>query len=340
MTETTVETTEKVEPQTEIVGEYDYIKDLKLKYSLFLGCVIPNRYPMIERASRNVFKKIGVELVDMEGASCCPAPGVFRSVDKALWYSMSARNITIAERAKNDLLTLCNGCYGTLLEVDEEMKHDEELNVRINEILKSAGLHFEGSTNVRQVMDVLYNDIGLDKIRKLVKKKLGLRVAVHYGCHLLKPSGIRPFKGEFENPTFFDEVVDTLGNHSLDYPSKFQCCGAGGAVRTSFKDTSLQFTLEKMRSIKKSGADVIVVCCPFCFLQFDLGQVEMKSMLNEGEEPFDVPVLFITQLMGLAMGMDPVELGLVKPAGMTGISPFVDHVKLLEKIAKEAAKNE
>ncbi len=314
-------------------------RDMNLHYSTFLGCVIPNRYPMIERSVYNVFKKLGIELQEMKGASCCPAPGVFRSVDNATWVTLAARNITIAEENQSDLLTLCNGCYGTLLEVNHQMRHEPELRERVNGLLNKIGRNYKGTTRVRQVVDVLYNDIGLDNLKSLVKNKLDLRIAVHYGCHLLKPAKIRPFNDEFEDPHFFDEIVEALGNKSLNYRSKMLCCGAGGAVRTSIKGTSLQFTLEKMREIRRSGADCIVVCCPFCYLQFDLGQIEARDMLNEDEYPFEIPVIFITQLMGLAMGMSFEELGLVKPDHLSGISPFVDNTALLEKISKKIKKN-
>jgi len=304
-----------------------------LRFSLFLGCVIPNRYPMIERASRFVLDKLGMELVDMEGATCCPAPGVFRSVDKALWLTLGTRNLVIAQNNKTtELLTLCNGCFGTLHEVEHEMKSNPEINKRINEILAEKNLHFDGNVNVRQIMDVLYFDLGLEKLKSLVKKTLNLNVAIHYGCHILKPSNTQLFGQDPDNPTFFDEVVESIGCQSIDYQEKLMCCGAGGSLRTGFKDSSLQYTLAKLRQIRKVGADCIVVCCPFCHLQFDLGQIEVSKLLDEGEEEYRIPVIFITQLMGLAMGLDPEDLGMIKPKELKGISPFVSFDPLLKKI--------
>jgi heterodisulfide reductase subunit B2 len=310
------------------------LSDLNLKYSLFLGCVIPNRYPMIERASRNVMKKLGIELIDMKGASCCPAPGVFRGVDSAVWLTIGARNINIAQNNGADLLTFCNGCYGTLIEIDHSLKHDNDLKKKINQILAETGREFDGSIRVRQIMDVLYFDIGTDRLKKLVKDKLGLKCAIHYGCHLLKPSKVRPFGSNIETPTFFEEIVETLGCQSIDYKDKMLCCGAGGGVRTTFKNTSLNFTLTKLREIKKVGADCIVVCCPFCNLQFDLGQLEVKNLMAEGEEAFNIPVIFITQLMGLAMGMEYEDLGMIKPSELKGVSPFISVQPILDKVTK------
>jgi len=307
--------------------------DLGLKFSLFLGCVIPNRYPMIEQSTRTIMKEMGVEFLEMEGASCCPAPGVFRSIDPLIWLTLGARNINIAQQQKTDILTMCNGCYGTLLEVDHKMKHDHKINAEVNKVLAETGRNFDGSVKIKHLMEVLYFDIGIQKLKSMVKNKLGFKVAVHYGCHLLKPSRIRPYGGNSENPTFFDEIVEAMGCESLDYRDKFLCCGAGGGVRTGIKETSLEFTHQKLKQVRKSKADLIVVCCPFCHLQYDLGQVEVNKMI-EGEEPFHIPVLYISQLIGLALGLEPQDLGLVKPTDIKGITPFISLDSLMEKIPK------
>ncbi|UYP45746.1 H(2):CoB-CoM heterodisulfide,ferredoxin reductase subunit B [Candidatus Lokiarchaeum ossiferum] len=304
----------------------------ELNYSLFLGCVIPNRYPMIERASRTLFDELNIKVDEMEGASCCPAPGVFRSVDKAMWLTVGARNINIAEQNHNDLLTLCNGCNGTLNEVDHQLKHNEELKGRVNEVLSSVGRTYTGTSKVRHIMDVLYYDIGVEKIKSLVKRKLNLNVAVHYGCHILKPAAIQVFGQDPDDPTFFDEIVEATGATSIIYRKKMMCCGAGGAVRTANKSVSSHLTLEKLREIRKAGADCIVVCCPFCQLQYDLGQLEVANLMDEGEVPFQIPVIYITQLLGLAMGIEPERLGMIKPADMKGISPFTSQDPILEKV--------
>ncbi len=310
--------------------------EISLEYSLFLGCVIPNRYPMIEVASRTVMRELGIKIHEMEGASCCPAPGVFRSVDKAMWYSLGARNITIAEQKKTHLLTLCNGCYGTLQEVNHQMKSNTILNTRVNEILNATNRKYEGSIDIKHIMDVLYLEMGIPRLKEFIKKKLNLRVAVHYGCHLLKPSKLKPFGQDPDNPTFFDEIVEALGCESVDYRKKMMCCGAGGAVRTAKKDVSSLLTLEKLREIRKVGADCIVVGCPFCQLQYDLGQKEIIDLLDDGEPPFEIPVVYITQLIGLAMDLNPKELGMVKPTEIKGISPFTSQKPILLKVSERS----
>jgi len=162
---------------------------------------------------------------------------------------------------------------------------------------------------------------------------------VHYGCHLLKPSQIRPFHNEVDNPRFFDKMVEMCGCVSVDYKDKFMCCGAGGAVRSTQKDNSLKFTIEKLRNMRKAQADCIVVCCPFCQLQYDMGQMEIRPFLEEDEEPFRTPVLFITQLLGLAMGLTPQDLGMIKPENVDGLTPFVPLDNILEKIRRNQESN-
>ena len=157
--------------------------DSPLEYSLFLGCVVPNRYPMYEKATRVVMEKLKIILKDMEGASCCPAPGVFRSVDNKIWTLIGARNLTIAEKNNADIVTLCNGCYGTLSDVNHILKSNPQITRETNEDLSKINRHYNGTIAVKHLMEVLYKDIGLSRIKSVITTPLKLNVAVHYGCH-------------------------------------------------------------------------------------------------------------------------------------------------------------
>ena len=305
-------------------------------YSLYLGCVIPNRYPMVERATRTVLSELGVGLKDMEGAGCCPAPGVFRSFDIPTWLTLGARNITIAEDNDADIISMCNGCYGTLLEVNHTLKHNNKKKIEVNDHLKDIEREFKGSIDVKHLMEVLYKDLGLKKLSDVAIKPLGLKVAIHYGCHLLKPAEIRPWGGETEDPRFFDEMIEILGCESVEYRDKLMCCGAGGGVRAAVKEVSLDFTRHKLEKMREKDVDCIVVCCPFCMLQLDLGQLEVNGMFREIiKEPFSIPVFYYTQLLGLSMGINPNELGLIKNHNMKGVPPFVNQDELLKKLFKK-----
>jgi heterodisulfide reductase subunit B len=272
------------------------------KYAFFLGCIAPLRYPGIEKSTRVVFKALGVELVDLEGASCCPAPGVIKSFSKATWLAAAGRNLALAEKAGLDIVTVCNGCYGSLFEAAHELHEDKEMLAEVNKILAEVGLKYSGNTKVKHFAEVLYNEVGTDKIKAAVKTPSGYNVAAFYGCHFLKPSKLKQLD-DSEDPTILDELVEAVGAKSALYKKKDKliCCGAGGGVRSQFGETSLKFTQKNLEIMKKNGAQIIVDVCPFCHLQFDAGQKDSG---------YAFPVLHLSQLYGLAMGMDAKDLGL------------------------------
>ncbi len=300
-------------------------EDYKWRYGFFLGCVIPNRYPMIEISIRNVFDHLGAELLDLPGASCCPAPGVFRAFHIPTWFVIAARNISIAEELGVSPITGCNGCYGTLRDAWYELEHDYEKKKEVNEYLAKIGRKYTGTFEPKHIVQALYLDMGLDYLKDFIKLKFSdLKVGVHYGCHIVKPSEKRPWNGEYESPEFLDEIVEITGAKSIDYKDKYMCCGAGGAVRTAVKEVAADFTREKLVNMRDAGVDIIINCCPFCHLQLDLGQVEVNNFYGDIiGEPFHIPVIYITQLLGVAFGMDPNLLGLVKNHELQGVSPFI-----------------
>lgn len=319
------------------------MSEKNLRYSLFLGCVIPNRYPFIEQSIRNVFKELDIELIDMQGASCCPAPGVFRGFDITTWLVVGARNITIAEQNGADIVLGCNGCYGSLLEVNHQLKHDKKKRDMVNKHLAKIGREFKGTIEVKHLVEVLYYDYGIEKIKRKTrygrKPPLDLNTAIHYGCHLLKPGSIRPWGGEFEEPRFFDELVEATGCRSVDYKDKLLCCGAGGAVRTASLEVSLDYTREKLENIRNVGADCIVVCCPFCHLQLDLGQMQVNNTFKDKiGEPFNIPIIYYTQLLGLALGMSTETQGLIKKHELSGVPPFISIDPFLNKIGESIGR--
>ncbi|MCL2115465.1 MAG: CoB--CoM heterodisulfide reductase subunit B [Methanobrevibacter sp.] len=277
-----------------------------MEIAYFLGCIMNNRYPGIEKATRILFDKLNIELNDMAGASCCPAPGVFGSFDKKTWASIAARNITIAEDMGSDIMTECNGCFGSLFETNHMLKHDEEMKDEINEVLAEAGREFKGTVNVRHFAEILYNEVGLDKLADLVDNPLDLNVAVHYGCHFLKPTEEIQIDNA-EKPTILDNIVEATGAKSVPYKDKMLCCGAGGGLRSRDIDVTLSFTKEKLDNMTAAGVDAIVNVCPFCHLQFDVGQTEVNKKYGTN---FAIPVFHLAQLLGLAIGLGSNELTL------------------------------
>ena len=270
------------------------------KYAFFLGCIAPFRYPGIEKSTREVCKALGVELVDLKDASCCPAPGVIKSFSKTTWLAAAARNLALAEKEGLDIVTVCNGCYGSLFEAAHELHENKEMLADVNKVLAEIGLKYSGGTKVRHFAEVLYNEVGIEKIKGAVKKPVGYKAAAFYGCHFLKPSKIKQLDDP-ENPKILDDLVEAVGAKSVLRNQKAMCCGAGGGLRSQFGETALNFTKANLEIMKKGGAEMIVDVCPFCHLQFDAGQKDSG---------FAFPVLHLSQLYGIAFGMDAKDLGL------------------------------
>jgi len=272
-----------------------------MKYAFFLGCIAPLRYPGIEKSTREVFKALGVELVDLKGANCCPAPGVIKSFSKATWLAAAARNLALAEKAGLDIVTVCNGCYGSLFDAAHELNENKELRDEVNKILAEIGMEYSGKTKVKHFAEILYKEVGIEKIKKAVKTPADYNVAAFYGCHFLKPSKLKQLD-DSENPKILDELVEAVGAKSMLRRKKAKplCCGAGGGLRSQFGETALKFTNANLEIMKNSGAEMIIDVCPFCHLQFDAGQKDSG---------YSFPVLHLSQLYGIAMGMDAKDLG-------------------------------
>ncbi|MBQ7701816.1 MAG: CoB--CoM heterodisulfide reductase subunit B, partial [Candidatus Methanomethylophilaceae archaeon] len=244
------------------------------KYAFFLGCIAPLRYPGIEKSTRVVSEALGLELVDLKDASCCPAPGVIRAFDKYTWLAAAARNLALAEKEGLDILTICNGCYGSLFDAAHELAEDKEALAKVNEVLAKIGLEYKGTTKVRHFAEVLYNEVGVEAIKAKITKPLEYQVAAFYGCHFLKPSKIKQLDDP-ENPHILDDLIEATGAKSMPRKQKVMCCGAGGGLRAGFPANAMKFTQTNLENMKESGAQFIIDVCPFCHLQFDIGQKDL-----------------------------------------------------------------
>lgn len=273
------------------------------EYKMFQGCVIGNRIPFIEASARKVFDKLGISTSDAAFA-CCPDPVGFNSTDHLSWLAMGARNLTIAEEEGKDVISLCNGCFQTLKLVNEELKHDDHEREKINNLLKIVGREFKGSINVKHFVEVLH-EVGAEKIKENVTKDLsGLKVACHTGCHYNRPSE----KIETDDPMKplkLREIVTAVGAVPVDYEEEVLCCGTG--VGNSEEEPAMQILSNKLTSAMNAGAEAIIVNCPACYQQFDNNQKKAEKINNS---TFGLPVLYITELLALAFGEDPKDLGL------------------------------
>jgi heterodisulfide reductase subunit B len=271
-------------------------------YALFLGCTIPARQPHYELSARKSLAKLGIELVDLANMTCC-APPPLQSIDLETSLSIASYNICIAEEADLNIVTLCTGCFESLAMANNMLKENRELKMRVNKILSCAGKEFRGTKEVRHYLQVLMNDVGLDRLRKSTTKDLSnLKVASFSGCHALRPSRLLRFDDP-ERPQIFDNLIEALGAKSIWYRNKLKCCG--GLLRGYADDVALAIARDKIVNTTKAGADCIITLCPFCFLTLDMGQILMKSTYHE---EYSMPVLHYTELLSLGLGIDPKEL--------------------------------
>lgn len=274
------------------------------EYALFLGCLIPARLPHIEAISIKVLDQLGVKTKDITDASCCPDPVVMKSLDFKSWLAIAARNLSMAEETESDILTLCSGCYSTLSKANHLLKHNDELRGEVSHLLSEINRSFSGKINVKHVVEII-RDVGKETIEQRVKKPLKqLKVASHPGCHLVRPSDVIHVDDP-NVPTIQEEIVSWVGAKPVSYPLKMLCCGVG--IKMVDPEANLLLLREKLADIKETEANCIVTPCPFCFMQFDKGQKEVN---REFSENYVFPVFYITELLGLALGFSPDEVGL------------------------------
>jgi len=274
-----------------------------MKYIPFFGCMMTTKYPWFEASVRRTLGKVGLDLVDVEGFSCCPDPIYFQAADKIDWYTLAARNISVAEDLGHDIITTCSGCTATLSETNLALKEDAVLREIVNARLKKVGREYRGTINVRHAVTVLRDDFGLERVAETVTRPLaGLRVAVHYGCHLLKPSRVMRVDDP-NRPTILDNLIRTIGAEPIHHEKTLLCCGRA-CMNDDIPEHMVMDILETVRSHK---ADCMGLICPTCFDEFDLGQVILGRKYSK---TFDVPILYYFQLLGLAQGLEPKEVGL------------------------------
>ncbi|MFX0107912.1 MAG: CoB--CoM heterodisulfide reductase iron-sulfur subunit B family protein [Candidatus Hodarchaeota archaeon] len=270
-------------------------------YEVFLGCAIPNRFNNYEASMRVVAKELGVELIDFDGASCCGTV-VLKSIDETSWLSVSGRNIALAESRGHNIVTPCNGCFGSLKDTDHVLHDDKEYRKKVNSALKPLGLEYTGKAQIRHFVEVLY-DLKDEIKNKIVKPLDGLRTAFHPGCHLLRPSNVAGFDDP-ELPGKVDELLELAGAKSVPWTLKLSCCGSPLLIAS--EEVATGVLKEKMTSAKEAGANCLVTNCPACHTQFD---VQVLGLKDDDGESLELPALFVTQILGLAMGKDPESLG-------------------------------
>ncbi|OPX64749.1 MAG: CoB--CoM heterodisulfide reductase subunit B [Methanomassiliicoccales archaeon PtaB.Bin134] len=259
---------------------------------IFPGCLIPTRLPFLEAASRFVLDRMGADCADLPGATCCVEPIGLRTMARETWLASSARLLAIAEEGGRDVLTLCNGCYMSLKEAHHALE-DDLVRRRVNEVLGDIGREYRGEVQIHHLPGYLLEHE--EGVRRLITRPMGLRLAPHPGCHMLRPSEVLRLDRSFR-PEVLDKIASWAGATVDPGPEWPACCGGGLAGIDEV--LSAELLMDSVRGPQASKVDAILTPCPFCFVQFDIKQKE------------GVPVLYLAELMALAMGASPERIGL------------------------------
>jgi len=267
-------------------------------YALFLGCTVPVRAQHYELAARGVAKELNIEFVDMPNASCCGFP--IKALDAETSLLIAARNIGLASKMHLDIVTLCNSCTATLSDAQLKLKSKEFYYK-----FKNLGFSYPNEIRVRHFVRMLYEDIGIENIKRAIKKPLkSLSVIAHYGCHYMRPSYLYGFDDP-EYPHTLDDLINATGATSIDYLDKKMCCG--GSVLGVDEGLALTLANHKLSVAKKAYADALISICPFCTVMYEDNQRKVEAKFNI---TFGIPVLYYPQLLGLGFGLSQDAVGL------------------------------
>jgi heterodisulfide reductase subunit B len=273
---------------------------MKLKY--YPGCSLEVTAKNYNQSTQEMCHLLGVELTEPSEWTCCGSSPALK-MDRLLSVSMAAHNLSLLDNmGEEDVLIPCPFCYRRLLSAQEELQKDKALKAQVNEVIEAKS---EGKTRIINILEFLLKEVGLEAIREKVTRPLtGLKVSPYYGCYLVKPAQVTHFD-DAEDPTSMDQVLKALGAEVLDWDFKTECCGSGLALSKTGKVVELSGRI--VREASYQGADALVVVCQLCQANLDMRQDEISRV--EGQK-YEIPIIYITQLVGLACGLEPEKLGL------------------------------
>lgn len=277
-----------------------------MKLAYYPGCSAQSTCAELNTATLLVAKKLGLELTQLFTATCTGAREL-RAVDPLAFYSLNVRILALAEKDNLPVMTVCNTCTLNLLDAQTAFQEDPALAEKINERLAEEGLHYSGGTRITHFLWVLFEEIGEERLKSMFVRQLpGLNVAAFYGCHITRP----PLQYGFvdsRNNTSLERLAVLVGSQPIDYTGRTECCGFHTAAED--ENIAVNMTANHIASAKANGATAMVTPCPLCHTVLDTLQPEM----NKGRKaPFKMPVLHLSQLVGLALGLEPDELKIDK----------------------------
>ncbi|MBM3324621.1 MAG: disulfide reductase [Calditrichaeota bacterium] len=294
-----------------------------MEFAYYPGCSLEHTGKPYDQSVREVFKALGITLREIEDWNCCGAT-MYMSINKTIAYSVSARNLAIAQHMGCDICAPCNSCYTILRKTNRYIAWDPKVRAKILTALKAADLTYEGQVNVRHPLDILVNDVGLDTIEKRAKNYFdGLKVAPYYGCQIVRP--VKDFD-ELDDPMTMDYLLSALGANVVPFADKIRCCG--GMLMTTYEEIALDLNNELLLNAEESGAEIIATTCPLCQMNLEGYQAKINEKYQTNHQ---MPIVYFTQLLGLALGIEPKKLG------MDSLVVTPTNLKLKSKDMKVAA---
>ncbi|MFO7915069.1 MAG: CoB--CoM heterodisulfide reductase iron-sulfur subunit B family protein [Candidatus Krumholzibacteriales bacterium] len=273
-----------------------------MKYTYYPGCSVTATANLYQESIDAIAPSLGLELEELEDWNCCGATA-YMSVRELMSFAISARNLALAERFHRDMVTPCSACYLVLNKTNHYFEDYPDMRKKIGQALEAGGLSYSGNIRVRHILDVIVNDVGMEKISSLVTRNLEeLRVAPYYGCQI-----VRPEMGfdDPDEPESMDILIETLGAETVDYSMKTKCCGA--SLMGTEEKMALGLCRDLLMDAEKKGAHCIITLCPLCQMNLDIYQPKVNTLFKTD---FKIPVIYFTQLIGLAMGKSAEELGM------------------------------
>ncbi len=275
-----------------------------MKYAFYPGCVSRGGCPELYPSAVKVSAKLGIELEEMKDVACTGA-GV---LPQYISDPINARTLAKAEQMSLPIMTICSTCQGVMAQANYRLRNDPDYRERINkEYLAEEGLTYKGTTEVKHLLWVLFEDYGIERLKSLVQKPLkGLRVSPFYGCFIRRPpEAITPTKELSRRKNYLDELIGILGAECVDFSGKGKCCGF--PILTANEENSLAMAGKHTGEAKEKGADCMVTPCPLCHLSLDGNQPKAEALKGQ---KIDLPILHLPQFVGLALGFDPDEMKL------------------------------
>lgn len=273
-----------------------------MRYAYYPGCSNHATARAYEESIRAVAGPLGIDLAEIDDWNCCGATA-YMAVNEVLSFCLTARNLVLAQRTGDPLVTACNACYTNLRKTEAYLSEFPSVRAKVAAALAEAGMRYEGGVVSKHFLEVVVGDIGLDRVRGLVRRPLrGLRVAPYYGCQIVRPYG---FEEVEDDPVAMDMLLETLGATPTYFPMKTRCCG--GSLMGTREEIALRLCRNLLLCARQGHADCIVVACPLCQINLDAYQVRINRTYGTD---FRFPVLYFTQVMGLAMGLGTKELGI------------------------------